>query len=98
MLPVHALDDLRQWGDRVTPGAQMLVHDSWCSVGVTLATLVGVTAGGGWRYEAARVPRVLPRTEATASSRARQLGATVVRRQRRPEALDRRPPKRRCNF
>ena len=29
----------------------MLVHDSWCSVGVTLATLVGVTAGGGWRYE-----------------------------------------------
>ena len=31
------------WGDRVTPGGRMLVHDSWCSVGVTSATLVGVT-------------------------------------------------------
>ena len=29
----------------------MLVHDSWCSVGVTLATLAAVTASGDWRYD-----------------------------------------------
>jgi predicted O-methyltransferase YrrM len=43
--------DLKAWGDRVRPGGRMLVHDSWCSVGVTLATLAAVTAGGRWRYD-----------------------------------------------
>jgi SAM-dependent methyltransferase len=47
--PAH--QDLRRWGDRVRPGGRMLVHDSWCSVGVTLATLVAVTASGEWRYD-----------------------------------------------
>jgi hypothetical protein len=46
-----AFDDLRHWGDRVRPGGQMLVHDSWCSVGVTFATLAAVTARRGWRYD-----------------------------------------------
>ena len=47
--PAH--EDLRRWGDRVVPGGRMLVHDSWCSVGVTLATLAAVTVRGGWRYD-----------------------------------------------
>jgi predicted O-methyltransferase YrrM len=47
--PAH--EDLKRWGDRVRPGGRMLVHDSWCSVGVTLATLAAVTASGAWRYD-----------------------------------------------
>jgi hypothetical protein len=46
-----AFDDLKRWGDRVRPGGRMLVHDSWCSVGVTFATLAAVTAAGDWRYD-----------------------------------------------
>jgi predicted O-methyltransferase YrrM len=42
--------DLRAWGNRVRAGGRMLVHDSWCSVGVTLATLVAVTPSA-WRYD-----------------------------------------------
>jgi SAM-dependent methyltransferase len=34
-----ASDDLRRWGARVAPGGTLLVHDSWASVGVTLALL-----------------------------------------------------------
>ncbi len=41
--------DLVDWGSRVVPGGTMLVHDSFSSVGVTLALLVSVT-GRGWRY------------------------------------------------
>jgi predicted O-methyltransferase YrrM len=45
-----ARDDLRSWGERVRGGGSMLVHDSFSSIGVTLATLRVITAGGGWRY------------------------------------------------
>ena len=70
--PAH--DDLRQWGDRVRPGGRMMVHDSWCSVGVTLATLAAVTVKGGWRYDGresslAAYTRVPP----TLANRGRQL-------------------------
>jgi predicted O-methyltransferase YrrM len=69
-----AYDDLREWGDRVTPGGRMLVHDSWSSVGVTLATLAAVTAKGGWRYDGReRSLAAYTRTDASASNRARQL-------------------------
>jgi hypothetical protein len=34
-----ALDDLRRWGARVRPGGTMLVHDSFSSIGVTLALM-----------------------------------------------------------
>ncbi|MFM7409200.1 MAG: class I SAM-dependent methyltransferase, partial [Actinomycetota bacterium] len=30
-----ARDDIRQWGDRVSVGGTMLIHDAFCSVGVT---------------------------------------------------------------
>src|SRR5687768_15526457 len=34
-----ALDDIRRWGDRVADGGTLLIHDSFSSVGVTLAIL-----------------------------------------------------------
>jgi SAM-dependent methyltransferase len=45
-----ALADLRQWGDRVRPGGRMLVHDSFSSIGVTIALLLVTVLGGQWRY------------------------------------------------
>lgn len=45
-----ALTDIRDWGDRVTTGGTMLIHDSFSSVGVTLAILRALVAGRSWRY------------------------------------------------
>jgi predicted O-methyltransferase YrrM len=42
--------DLVRWGDRVRGGGTMLVHDSFSSIGVTLATLSSITFGSKWRY------------------------------------------------
>jgi SAM-dependent methyltransferase len=44
-----ASDDLVRWGSRVSPGGTMLVHDSFSSIGVTLALLRHV-AFGDWTY------------------------------------------------
>lgn len=43
--------DIRDWGARVAPGGRMLIHDSFSSVGVTLAILVELVASGQWRYD-----------------------------------------------
>jgi len=45
-----ALADIRQWGDRVAPGGTMLIHDSFSSVGVTLAIARALFLGGRYRY------------------------------------------------
>jgi predicted O-methyltransferase YrrM len=45
-----ARDDLVRWGARVRPGGTMLVHDSFSSIGVTLALLSAVTPSRRWRY------------------------------------------------
>jgi len=45
-----ARDDLVRWGARVRDGGTMLVHDSFASIGVTLATLASLTFGSRWRY------------------------------------------------
>ena len=45
-----ARDDLRDWGARVRPGGTLLVHDSFSSVGVTLAIARLFLAGGEFRY------------------------------------------------
>jgi SAM-dependent methyltransferase len=45
-----ARDDLAGWGARVRPGGRMLVHDSFSSVGVTLAIVRLLLAGGRFRY------------------------------------------------
>lgn len=45
-----ALDDVRAWGAKVRDGGRMLVHDSWSSVGVTLALLLAMVPSPRWRY------------------------------------------------
>jgi predicted O-methyltransferase YrrM len=70
-----ALEDLRHWGDRVVPGGRMLIHDSWSSVGVTMAILRHLAFHRRWRYDGrvgslARYTKV----ESNRSSTRRQLG------------------------
>jgi hypothetical protein len=45
-----ATDDIRRWGARVRPGGTMLVHDSFSSIGVTLALLRLLALGGEFLY------------------------------------------------
>lgn len=45
-----ARQDIVEWGARVTPGGTMLIHDSFSSVGVTLAILRELVAGSRFRY------------------------------------------------
>jgi SAM-dependent methyltransferase/predicted O-methyltransferase YrrM len=73
-----ALDDVRRWGARVRGGGTMLVHDSFSSVGVTLALLRGVACSGDWRYEGraqsmAEYTRVRVRGWARCTNAVRQL-------------------------
>jgi predicted O-methyltransferase YrrM len=42
--------DIRDWGRRVPDGGTMLIHDSFSSVGVTLAILRELFTGSRWRY------------------------------------------------
>lgn len=42
--------DIRDWGVRVVPGGTMLIHDSFSSVGVTLAILRELVPGDRFRY------------------------------------------------
>lgn len=45
-----ASDDIKSWGARVTPGGAMVIHDSFSSVGVTLAIGATLLTSGRWRY------------------------------------------------
>jgi predicted O-methyltransferase YrrM len=42
--------DIVRWGAKVVPGGTLLIHDSFSSVGVTLALLVTLVFGGEFRY------------------------------------------------
>ena len=42
--------DIRDWGRRVRPGGTLLIHDSFSSIGVTLAILRELAFGGRFRY------------------------------------------------
>lgn len=42
--------DIAEWGARVAPGGTMLIHDSFSSVGVTLAILRELVCGSKFRY------------------------------------------------
>jgi hypothetical protein len=46
-----ARDDIQRWGAKVTDGGTMLIHDSFSSVGVTLALLSSTFFGASFRYE-----------------------------------------------
>jgi predicted O-methyltransferase YrrM len=45
-----ASDDIARWGARVVDGGTLLVHDSFSSVGVTLALTTKLMFSGRWRY------------------------------------------------
>ena len=42
--------DIVRWGEKVTPGGTLLIHDSFSSLGVTLALLVTLVFGADFRY------------------------------------------------
>ena len=45
-----ARDDIRRWGGKVRDGGTLLVHDSFSSIGVTLAILRELVPSGRFRY------------------------------------------------
>lgn len=45
-----AVGDIRAFGAKVRPGGTMLIHDSFSSVGVTLAILTDLVLSTEWRY------------------------------------------------
>jgi predicted O-methyltransferase YrrM len=45
-----ALDDVRRWGDKVRQGGTLLIHDSFSSIGVTLALVTALFTGKRFRY------------------------------------------------
>ena len=74
-----ARDDIVRWGARVKPGGRMLIHDSFSSVGVTLAICRVLVAGGEFDYRGrsrslATYERTHPRGRARLRSALRQLG------------------------
>ena len=42
--------DIRDWGRRVRPGGTLLIHDSFSSIGVTMAILRELALGSRFRY------------------------------------------------
>jgi predicted O-methyltransferase YrrM len=69
-----AREDIARWGERVRPGGTLLIHDSFSSVGVTLAILRELAFDRGWRYEGrsgslAEYRRVVPPLTARAAVR-----------------------------
>lgn len=42
--------DIREWGAKVGPGGTLLIHDSFSSIGVTLAILRELVPSKRWRY------------------------------------------------
>jgi predicted O-methyltransferase YrrM len=45
-----ARTDIRDWGSRVVDGGTMLIHDSFSSIGVTLAILRELAPSSEWQY------------------------------------------------
>jgi predicted O-methyltransferase YrrM len=45
-----ASDDIASWGARVADGGAILIHDSFSSLGVTLALASKLMFSGSWRY------------------------------------------------
>ena len=87
--------DIRDWGRRVGDGGTMLIHDSFSSIGVTLAIvreLVGRPAVPLRRPVAVarRVPRRPRRRRSRRQRRPPARPAAVVRPQRRPQGAARR--------
>jgi predicted O-methyltransferase YrrM len=69
--------DIRGWGARVAPGGVMLIHDSFSSIGVTLAILRELSCGARFRYVGRSRTLVEYRADLPAGVRAR--GTNLVR-------------------
>ena len=73
-----ARDDIVRWGERLGPGGTMLIHDSFSSIGVTLAILRHLLPSGEFEYvgrtaSLAQYRRCHPRGRARVRSALRQL-------------------------
>jgi len=74
-----ARDDIRDWGAKVAPGGTMLIHDSFSSIGVTLAQVRLLFASGDWRYEGrSRSLAMYRRTGLSGAARVRNLATQAV--------------------
>jgi hypothetical protein len=70
-----AASDMRRWGERVPNGGVMLIHDSFSSIGVTLALVTELMFSRRWRYEGRSQSMTQYRRVAALSGRARVTNA-----------------------
>jgi len=63
--------DIRDWGSRVRPGGTLMIHDSFSSVGVTLATMRELMFSRHWRYVERSRSLALYRADLADNGRAR---------------------------
>ena len=75
-----ALADIRAWGARVGDGGTMLIHDSFSSIGVTLAIVRSLVFGGRFRYVGRARSMTIYRADlpANASARLRNAGRQLA--------------------
>jgi predicted O-methyltransferase YrrM len=67
--------DIRDWGTRVSDGGTMLIHDSFSSIGVTLAILRELLLGSRFRYVGRSRSMTIYRADLAAGPRARAANA-----------------------
>jgi hypothetical protein len=67
--------DIRDWGRRVERDGTMLIHDSFSSIGVTLAILRELVLGKRWRYVGRARSLAVYRADLAPSGRARLANA-----------------------
>jgi len=72
--------DIRAWGDRLRDGGTMLIHDSFSSIGVTLAIMRELAAGERFRYVGRSRSMTIYRADLDASpgTRARNAGRQLA--------------------
>jgi hypothetical protein len=70
-----ARSDIRDWGARVAPGGTLLIHDSFSSVGVTMAILRELVFGSRFRYVGRSRSLTEYRADLDATSSARLMNA-----------------------
>jgi predicted O-methyltransferase YrrM len=73
-----ARDDIVRWGERVTPGGALFIHDAFSSVGVTLALLRVLVFGREFVYRG-RTGSLAEYQRAPAQLRGRAWAANVAR-------------------
>jgi predicted O-methyltransferase YrrM len=74
-----ASNDIRQWGAKVANGGHLLVHDSFSSIGVTLALSVTTFWSKNWTYEGrSQSMTQYVRGENTTSQRVRSLARQLA--------------------